>query len=192
MLRCFGDSDELMRDYHDREWGRPLRDERSLYEKLSLECMQSGLSWAIVLRKREGMRAAFAGFDPDAVAGFGPRDVERLLGDSGIIRNLRKVEAVIANARATIALRETATPLAELVWSFRPEPGPAPATFEEMASLTPESTALSKALKQRGFVFVGPTTVYSTMQAVGLVNDHLADCFVREVVELEQRAARGG
>jgi DNA-3-methyladenine glycosylase I len=181
-----------MRDYHDSEWGRPLRDERSLYEKLCLECMQSGLSWAIVLKKRESMRAAFAGFEPDAVARFGRRDVERLLEDPGIIRNRRKVEAVVANARATVAMRETPAPLSELVWSFRPEPAPAPTTFAEMASLTPESTALSKALKQRGFVFVGPTTVYSTMQAVGLVNDHLAGCFVREEVKRAQEHAHGG
>jgi DNA-3-methyladenine glycosylase I len=192
VLRCFGDSDDLMREYHDREWGRPLHDEHALYEKLCLECMQSGLSWSLVLRKREGFRAAFAGFDPEVVARFGPRDVERLLGDASIIRNRRKIDAVIVNARATVAMRDSGPALDELVWSFRPEPGPAPNGFEDWVPQTAESKALAKALKQRGFVFVGPTTVYSTMQAAGLVNDHLAGCIVRDEVQREQELALEG
>jgi DNA-3-methyladenine glycosylase I len=187
--RCFGDRDDLLAEYHDREWGRPVRDERGLLERLCLEAMQSGLSWAIVLRKREGIRTAFAGFEPEALARFGPADVERLLGDASIIRNRRKVEAAIANARATLALREAGEPLQELVWRYRPEPRAAPSGFDEVAPFTTEATALAKELKRRGFAFLGPTTVYAAMQAVGVVNDHLADCFVRDDVQREQDEA---
>lgn len=188
MRRCWGDSDSLMRDYHDREWGRPVLDERGLLERLCLEAMQSGLSWSTILRKREAMRAAFLGFVPEAAATLGPDDVERLLGDASIIRNRRKIEAVAQNARATLALREAGEPLEELIWSFRPDPGPAPTSFADMTT-APEAKELAKALKRRGFVFLGPTTVYATMEAAGLVNDHLADCFVRAEVQAEQDRA---
>jgi DNA-3-methyladenine glycosylase I len=188
-VRCWETSDPLYQAYHDREWGRPVRDERGLYERLCLEGFQSGLSWLTILRKRDAFRAAFAGFEPDAVARFRERDVKRLLGDAGIVRHRGKIEAAIANARATVALRETGTPLHELVWAHRPEPRPAPTDW---IATTPESVALSKALKQAGFRFVGPTTVYATMQACGVVNDHLATCFVRDDVERLYQAAVSG
>jgi DNA-3-methyladenine glycosylase I len=183
--RCWTSSDPAYNAYHDREWGRPVTDERGLYEKLCLEGFQSGLSWLTILRKRPAFRAAFAVFDPEAVAEFGPRDVERLLGDAGIVRHRGKIEAAIANARATLSLRETRTPLPELVWSHRPADGRAPRTPADWQASTPESAALSKQLRAAGFRFVGPTTVYATMQACGVVNDHLADCFVRAEVERE-------
>jgi DNA-3-methyladenine glycosylase I len=185
--RCrWGSTDELYRDYHDREWGRPVADERGLYEKLCLECLQSGLSWALILRKRDGIRDAFADFSPDAVAAFGRRQIEGLLKDTRVIRNRRKLEAIVQNAQATVAMRDQ-KPLAELVWSFLPPRRPAPRSYADMASLTDESKQLAKELKRQGFAFVGPTTVYSTMQAVGVVNDHLAGCFVRKEVEAAQR-----
>ena len=184
--RCrWGSTDERYRDYHDTEWGWPVTDERGLYEKLSLECLQSGLSWALILRKRDGIRDALAGFDPDTVAAFGPAELDALLQDARVIRNRRKLEAIIANAQATVAARGEA-PLAELVWSFRPKRRKAPRGYADLASVTDESKALAKELKRRGFAFVGPTTVYSTMQAVGLVNDHLAGCFVRGEVDSAQ------
>jgi DNA-3-methyladenine glycosylase I len=179
-VRCWGSSDPLYVAYHDEEWGRPVQDEHGLYERFCLEGFQSGLSWLTILRKREGFRRAFAGFDPERVARFGERDVERLLADASIIRHRGKIEATIANARATLALREAGTPLPELVWSFAPEPGPAPRTPDEWHASTPESAALAKTLRKAGFRFVGPTTAYAAMQACGLVNDHLADCWVRE------------
>lgn len=187
--RCWDTRDPVYREYHDREWGRPLTDERSLYEKLCLEGFQSGLSWAVVLRKRPGFRELFAGFEPEAVAAFTPDDVDRLLGDDRIIRNRRKVEATIANAEATLALRAAGTPLEALVWSFRPEPTPPPASFTDVPTDTEESNALSKALKRAGFRFVGPTTMYALMQAGGLVNDHLVGCFVQADVGREQSDA---
>jgi DNA-3-methyladenine glycosylase I len=141
-----------------------------------------------ILRKREGFRAAFAGFDPERVAAFGPPDVERLMADPGIVRNRAKIEATIANARAVLALEES---LGALCWSFAPPPAPAPERFEDLAASTPESKALAKALKARGFRFVGPTTAYAAMQACGIVNDHLAGCWVREDVEAQRRAALG-
>ncbi len=151
---------------------------------MCLEGFQSGLSWLTILRKREGFRAAFAGFDPEAVARFGERDVLRLLGDAEIVRHRGKIEAAIANAQATLALREAGTPLHELFWSYRPEAaGPAPVSWDDWHSMTPGSTALSRTLKQVGFRFVGPTTVHAAMQACGVVNDHLAGCWVREDVE---------
>jgi DNA-3-methyladenine glycosylase I len=179
-MRCFGDGDPLYERYHDEEWGRPVHDERGLFERLSLEAFQSGLSWLTILRKREAFRAAFAGFEPDAVARFGDDDVERLLGDAGIVRNRAKIEATVANARATVALREDGG-LSELVWErFRPAPRAAPPrTFAEVPSQTPETVALAKELKRRGFRFVGPTTLYALMQACGVVDDHLAGCLVR-------------
>jgi DNA-3-methyladenine glycosylase I len=188
VTRCFGEGDELYAAYHDDEWGRPVRDERGLFERLCLEGFQSGLSWLIILRKREGFRAAFADFEPDAVARFGPDDVERLMADAGIVRNRRKIEATVANARATVDLRDGGTPLPELVWAHRPEPAPAPASWADVPAHGPEADALAKALKRAGFRFVGPTTVYATMQACGLVNDHLAGCPVRVAVERDQAA----
>jgi DNA-3-methyladenine glycosylase I len=185
--RCrWGSTDELYRSYHDTEWGRPVTDERGLYEKLCLECLQSGLSWSLILRKRDGIRDAFADFSPDAVAAFGRKRIEGLLKDTRVIRNRRKLEAIVQNAQATVAMRNQ-KPLAELVWSFLPPRRPAPRSYADMASLTDESKQLAQELKRQGFAFVGPTTVYSTMQAVGVVNDHLAGCFVRKEVEAAQR-----
>jgi len=186
--RCaWGNEDDLYRRYHDTEWGRPVLEERGLYEKLSLECLQSGLSWALILRKRDGIREAFANFDADVVAGFGPAELERLLADARVIRNRRKLEAIVRNAQATVSMRDD-VPLPELMWSFRRPTGAAPKSYADLAPLTAESKELAKELKKRGFVFVGPTTVYSTMQAVGIVNDHIEGCFVRDGVE----AARSG
>jgi DNA-3-methyladenine glycosylase I len=182
-------SDPLYVTYHDEEWGRPVTEERGLLERLCLEGFQSGLSWLTILRKRENFRAAFQRFEPERVARFGERDVKRLLGDAGIVRHRGKIEAAIANARGTLALREQGTPLDELVWSHRPERHRPPRGNGDWQSTTPESVALSKALKKAGFRFVGPTTVYAAMQACGIVNDHLADCFVREDVERAIRAA---
>ena len=185
--RCrWGSTDERYRDYHDTEWGRPVTDERGLFERLSLEGLQSGLSWALILRKRDEIRAALADFDPDAVAAFTSKDVEALLQDPRVIRNRRKLEAIVQNAGATVALRDQ-TSLPEVVWSFRP---PArrrpPRGYADLPPITDESKQLAKELKRHGFAFVGPTTVYSTMQAAGLVNDHLAGCFVRDDVEAAQ------
>jgi DNA-3-methyladenine glycosylase I len=188
--RCWGNSDPAYAAYHDEEWGRPVLDERGIYERLCLEGFQSGLSWLTILRKREAFRAAFAGFDPEQVAPFGKRDVERLLGDAGIVRHRGKIEATIANARGTLALREAGTPLQGLFWSHRPEPGRAPKSFAEVPAATDESTALAKALRKAGFQFVGPTTVYAAMQACGVVNDHLASCPWREPTERALAAAR--
>jgi DNA-3-methyladenine glycosylase I len=181
-VRCWESTDPAYNAYHDEEWGRPVRDERGLYERLCLEGFQSGLSWLTILRKREGFRAAFEGFDPDRVAGFGARDVERLLGDASIVRHRGKIEAAIANARATVSLRDS-TPLEELFWSHAPEHHDPPATNADWQASTPESGALARALRRAGFRFVGPTTVYAAMQACGVVNDHLATCWVRETVE---------
>ena len=184
--RCWSTTDELYLAYHDEEWGRPVTDERGLLERLCLEGFQSGLSWLTILRKRENFRAAFAGFDPETVARFGARDVTRLLKDAGIVRHRGKIEAAIANARGTLTLREAGTPLEELVWRHRPQKRrAAPKSFKDLAATTPESAALSKELKRAGFRFVGPTTVYAAMQACGVVNDHLATCFVRTQVQRE-------
>jgi DNA-3-methyladenine glycosylase I len=165
--------------YHDEEWGRPSRDEAHLFELLTLEAFQSGLSWLTILRKRAGFRAAFDGWDVSRVAGYGDRDVERLLGDPGIVRHRGKVEATVANARAVLALGDVRLTLAELLWRFAPPPAPPPGSRAELPATTPESAALSKELRRRGFRFVGPTTAYSLMQAAGLVNDHLAGCELR-------------
>ncbi|MGN6576813.1 MAG: DNA-3-methyladenine glycosylase I [Nocardioides sp.] len=166
--------DPLLREYYDTEWGMPVRDEQGLFERISLEAFQSGLSWATILRKRPAFRAAFDGFDPDAVAGYDERDVERLMADAGIVRNRRKIEATVVNARATVALRDEGG-LVELVWSFRPEQTPAPASYAEVPTTSPESVALSKALRAKGFTFVGPTTMFALMEAVGVVDTHLVD-----------------
>jgi DNA-3-methyladenine glycosylase I len=179
--RCWESADPAYNAYHDEEWGRPVVDERRLYEKLCLEGFQSGLSWLTILRKRENFRRAFADFDPDAVARFDERDVDRLLGDAGIVRHRGKIDAAIANARATVDLRDS-TPLHELIWAYR-EDGPVPRSWDDWHSQTPGSKELSERLRAAGFRFVGPTTVYSTMQACGVVNDHLADCDVRAEVE---------
>jgi DNA-3-methyladenine glycosylase I len=165
--------------YHDDEWGRSVRGDDALYERLVLEAFQSGLSWLTILRKRDGFRAAFAGFSIDAAAEFGDADIARLLADAAIVRNRAKVEAAIANARAARELRAGGESLTELIWSFAPEERPAPRSFADVPAVTPESTALAKELKKRGFRFVGPTTAYATMQACGLVNDHLAGCYAR-------------
>lgn len=181
--RCFGDGDPVYERYHDTEWGvrpEPTVDERELLERLALEGFQSGLAWIIVLRKREAFRAAFADFAPDVVAGFGPDAVERLLADPGIVRNRRKIEATIRNAQALVALHAEGGRLWDVLERYRPEPrATPPASYAEVPTDTPESIALAKELKRLGFTFVGPVTTYATMQAVGLVDDHLATCPVR-------------
>jgi DNA-3-methyladenine glycosylase I len=165
-------TDPLMRDYYDTEWGMPVRDERGMFERISLEAFQSGLSWATILRKRPAFRAAFDDFDPEAVAAFGEADVERLMADAGIVRNHRKIEATIQNARATVALRADGG-LVALVWSFQPATTPSPTSYAEVPTSSPESLALSKELRRRGFTFVGPTTMFALMEAVGIVDTHL-------------------
>ena len=178
LLRCaWGESADDYRVYHDTEWGRPVRGDDALFERVCLEAFQSGLSWITILRRREGFRAAFAGFAIAKVAEFGPADVERLVQDAGIIRNRAKIEASIANALAARALDGG---LDALIWRFAGDPHrPAPRTREQVPAVTPESTALARELRKQGFRFVGPTTAYALMQACGLVNDHLADCHVR-------------
>ena len=174
LARCgWAAGDELLRAYHDDEWGRPARDDRRLFELLTLEAFQSGLSWTTILRKRDGFRRAFAGFDVDAVARFDDRDVERLLADAEIVRHRGKIESTVANARAAAALDVS---LSDLVWSFAPPPRPRPKRMADVAAQTPESAALARELRGRGFRFLGPTTVYAFMQAAGLVDDHLAGC----------------
>ena len=165
----------LYRDYHDTEWGRPLRDSAALFERVSLEAFQSGLSWLIILRKRENFRRAFHRFDIDRVARYTDRDVARLMDDTGIVRNRSKIEATIANARATADLD---VDLGELLWSFAPPTRARPADISQVPAVTPESTAMAKELKRRGFKFVGPTTAYALMQATGMVDDHVASCWV--------------
>ncbi len=175
--RCFGDGDPLYEAYHDTEWGVPVHGESALLERLALEGFQSGLSWLTVLRKREAFRSAFVGFDAEQVAAYGPDDVERLLQDASIIRNRQKIEATLTNARALVALHEAGGSLDELVWSFAPEARTdQPTSWTDVPAKTDGSLALSKALKKAGFVFVGPITAYATMQACGLVDDHLATC----------------
>jgi DNA-3-methyladenine glycosylase I len=165
----------LYRDYHDTEWGRPLHGSTALFERVSLEAFQSGLSWLTILRKRENFRRAFDGFDIERVARYTDRDVERLLADAGIVRNRAKIEATIANARAAADLD---VDLGELLWSFAPPPRPRPVDLSQVPAVTPESTAMAKELKRRGFKFVGPTTAYALMQATGMVDDHIASCWV--------------
>ncbi len=180
VFRCFGTGDPLYERYHDTEWGRPVHGDAALYERLCLEAFQSGLSWITVLRRRETLRAAFDGFDPERVARYGPGEEARLLADPGIIRNRLKVRAAVENARATLRLAEEGPGLSQLVWSFAPaEPGPAPLEPADVPATTTASTALTKALKAAGFRFVGPTTAYAAMQACGLVDDHLARCPAR-------------
>jgi DNA-3-methyladenine glycosylase I len=162
-----------MLEYHDHEWGHELRGDVALFERMSLEAFQSGLSWAIILRKRDAFRAAFAGFDPATVAGFGPADLDRLLGDAGIVRNRLKIEATIHNARTLVGLD---TPFTDLLWSFAPADHRAPKRLIDVPATTAESVAMAKELKRRGFRFVGPTTAYALMQATGMVDDHLVGC----------------
>jgi DNA-3-methyladenine glycosylase I len=187
-LRCgWGTNDPLYIDYHDHEWGRPLRDERAMFELMSLEAFQSGLSWLIILRKRPGFREAFDGFEPDVVAAYGDDDVARLLADQRIVRNRAKVEATIANARAVVALHEQGGSLVDLVFSHAPGVDERPPgrfrAFADMPSVTPASTALAKDLRSRGFRFVGPTVAYSLMQAAGVVDDHVEGCWVDVLAE---------
>jgi DNA-3-methyladenine glycosylase I len=188
LTRCFGDGDPLYEAYHDTEWGVPVHGESELLERLALEGFQSGLSWLTVLRKRPAFREVFAGFDAEAIAGFTDDDVAGLLLDARIIRNRQKIEATVANARSLVVLHEAGRTLDELVWSFAPPPRTErPRSSGEVPGSTPESVALAKALKKAGFRFVGPTTAYATMQACGLVDDHLATC----PVVVDRRAQDG-
>jgi len=177
--RCFGDGDPLYEAYHDTEWGVPVHGEAALLERIALEGFQSGLSWLTVLRKRPAFREVFHDFDPDRVAAFTQADVDRLMGDARIIRNRMKIEATVANARAVVALHDSGRTLDELVWSFAPvdrDEAARPSSFADVPATTESSRALAKALKKEGFRFFGPTTAYATMQACGLVDDHLATC----------------
>ena len=179
LARCFwGASTPEYAAYHDTEWGQPVRTDDGLFERLTLEAFQSGLAWITILRKREGFRRAFDGFVIEKVAAFGPADAERLMADAGIVRNRMKVDAALHNAKVAAELPGG---LAALLWSYAPEPRPRPATRAEVPALTPESTALSKALKKGGFKFVGPTTAYALMQATGMVDDHIEGCCVPPV-----------
>ena len=193
--RCWwGASTEDYVPYHDLEWGRPVTDDDRLFEKICLEGFQAGLSWLTILRKRENFRRAFAGFAIDRVAQFGARDVRRLLGDAGIVRHRGKIESTINNARRAAVLQEEFGSLAAFFWRFEPDPASRPrrltlAALRKLAT-SPESLALSRDLKRRGWTFVGPTTVYAFMQAMGLVNDHLEGCFARDEVERLRRAFR--
>ena len=180
-VRCaWATGDAAYLAYHDDEWGRPLRDKRRLFELLCLEAFQSGLSWALILRKRDGFRAAFDGFEPEKVAAYGDSDVARLLGDERIVRNRAKVEATIANARAVAALHEAGESLVDVLWAHAPDRAgtPRPTTFAEVPSTSAESKAMAKDLRARGFRFVGPVVAYAFMQAAGLVDDHLEGCWV--------------
>jgi DNA-3-methyladenine glycosylase I len=187
--RCFGDGDPLYERYHDEEWGFPVLDERGLFERLTLEAFQSGLSWRTILAKRDAFRAAFADFDPDAVALFRPPDVERLLTDEKIVRNRAKIEATLANARATVALRDAGESLDAVIRAHAPARRDPPASWADVPATTPETVSLARELKRRGFRFVGPTTLYALMQACGLVDDHLAGCAARPAVERARSAA---
>ena len=182
----------LYRDYHDTEWGQPLTESAALFERVSLEAFQSGLSWLIILRKRENFRRAFHGFDVERIARYTKRDIDRLMADTGIVRNRAKVEATIGNARAA---NDLDVDLGELLWSFAP-PGrlqrPRPADLSQVPAVSPESTAMAKELKRRGFRFVGPTTAYALMQATGMVDDHTADCWVRPAADPPSRRLQPG
>jgi len=188
--RCpWGAAPPEYRAYHDDEWGRPVTDEVRIFEKLSLEGFQSGLSWLTILRKRENFRAAFAGFDVTTVAAFGPHDIERLLGDAGIVRHRGKIEAVINNAGALVELHEHGDSLTSMLWRYEPRRRrAAPKLLSDLQPATPESSALSKELRSRGFRFVGPTTVYAAMQSLGVVNDHLRNCHARADADAERAA----
>ena len=182
--RCdWGEAPADLLAYHDNEWGRPLTTDESLFERLCLEGFQAGLSWLTVLRKRDAFRTAFCAFDPSKVAKLGARDIEQLMLNAAIIRSRPKIEAAITNGRALLAMHDKGETLAALMWSHAPKRSHVPRTRAEVPAVTDESTALAKALKKRGFRFVGPTTVYAMMQATGIVNDHLARCFVRAEVD---------
>lgn len=177
-------SDPQYMKYHDTEWGKPVTDDQKLYEKLCLEGFQAGLSWLTILRKRENFREAFQSFDPEKVAKFTSRDITRLMKNEGIVRNRMKIEATIANAKATLRVQDELDSLSTLIWSFAPKkPKRAPRTLSDIPATSPESVALSKELQKRGFKFVGPTTMYAAMQSLGLVNDHLATCFARDTTK---------
>ena len=188
--RCWWSGhDEAYVAYHDDQWGRPVTDDDRLYEKLCLEGFQSGLSWLTILRKRDNFRAAFCGFDIAAVATFGPGDIERLLGDAGIVRHRGKIASAVNNARRAGEIVEEFGTLAAYIWSWEPHARPAPpARKSDVPASTPESVALAKDLKRRGWSFVGPTTVYAFMQSMGLVNDHMAGCFARAGCDAERAA----
>ncbi|WP_458780343.1 DNA-3-methyladenine glycosylase I [Arthrobacter sp. D3-16] len=171
---AWASTDPLLRDYYDNEWGLPVTDEQGLYERICLEGFQAGLSWATILRKRPAFRAAFAGFNPDAVALFTEADVDRLLQDPGIVRNRLKIRSAVANARATLALRQEGG-LVDFVWQFKPADTPRPAVHTDIPTQSAESVALSKALRKKGFSFVGPTTMFALMEAIGMVDTHLLD-----------------
>lgn len=195
MPRCWWSaSDPIYVRYHDEEWGRPVVDDRRLFEKICLEGFQAGLSWLTILRKRENFRQAFAGFDPVVVSTFGARDVSRLLRDEGIIRHRGKIESTINNAKRALEMRDEYGSLAAYVWRFEPKAKDRPARITRDAliemALTPASTALSKDLKKRGWTFVGPTTIYAFMQAMGLVNDHLEDCPARAACRRARQSVR--
>jgi len=189
-------TDPLLREYYDTEWGMPVRDERGVFERLSLEVFQAGLSWGTILRKREAFRAAFDGFDPDVVAGYGPAEVERLMGDAAIVRNHRKILATITNAQAAVALRDAAADdhveggLAGLFWSHQPDRTPAPRTGSEVPSETEESAVLAKELRSRGFTFVGPVNVFACMAAMGIVDVHIVGSHRRGSSGLWTRTGR--
>ena len=181
--RCaWAHGNDVYEEYHDNEWGRPVHTDRGLFERISLEAFQSGLSWLVILRKRPAFREAFAGFDIAKVAAFTEDDRARLLDNDGIVRNRAKIEATIMNARACVQMAERGESLRDLLWSFAPPPGPAPRSFEDVPDRTDESTAMTAALKRRGFRFVGPTSCYALMQATGMVNDHIEGCDIRERV----------
>ena len=181
--RCvWGSGPADYRDYHDAEWGRAVHGDTALFERLSLEAFQSGLSWLTILRKREGFRRAFSGFDPQRVADYEERDIERLMGDASIVRNRRKIEATVSNARALVALQAAGESLDALVWSHRPPRRARPRSMADIPAASVESTALSRELKRRGFSFVGPTTMHAAMQACGLIDEHVEGCFVAEEV----------
>jgi len=188
MSRCFGTGDPMMEAYHDTEWGRPVRTERGLFEKVCLEGFQAGLSWRTILIRRDALREAFGNFDPDVCAGFDAHDVEVALLAPGMLRHAGKIVSVQNNARAAVALRKEGG-LAALIWSHQPKTKKAPTTMADVPASTPESSALANALRAKGFSFTGPTTAYALMQADGLVNDHLKSCEVRADVETERRAA---
>ena len=190
LARCrWGAEPDIYVAYHDSEWGRPEPDDQRLFEKLCLEGFQAGLSWLTILRKRDNFRAAFADFHIETVAGFGDDDVARLLADEGIVRNRAKIEAAIGNARAALELQDAEGSIHGFMWRFRPDTHPTLGRLSDAVAVTAESTAMSKELKRRGFRFVGPTTMYALMQAMGLVNDHLEGCWVHDEVRDLQAAA---
>lgn len=189
LARCpWGLQPEEYRRYHDEEWGRPVVDDVRIFEKLSLEGFQSGLSWLTILRKRAGFRRAFSDFDIAAVAAFDEHDIERLVGDAEIVRHRGKIQATIGNARAVLEVQAGEGSLAALIWRYEPAPDPPARNLGDLPTFRPEAKELSKELRRRGFRFVGPTTVYAAMQALGLVNDHVEGCYRRPAIE-EERAA---